>query len=85
MIYPVTLESGITFDRDEIEKWFLNKDTCPVTRQSVNKQIMIPNHIIHNITNVLVEKFGDRKGSDWKKIVDLCSNYNSNKMTTINR
>ncbi|CAL0323916.1 unnamed protein product [Lupinus luteus] len=42
---PVTLSTGITYDRDNMEKWFDNGNcTCPVTNQIVRNFDMIPNH-----------------------------------------
>ncbi|KAE9588268.1 hypothetical protein Lal_00002986 [Lupinus albus] len=42
---PVTLSTGITYDRENMEKWFDNGNcTCPVTNQIVRNFDMIPNH-----------------------------------------
>ncbi|XP_057446853.1 U-box domain-containing protein 21-like [Lotus japonicus] len=42
---PVTLSTGITYDRDSVEKWFDDGNyTCPVTNQIVKNFDMIPNH-----------------------------------------
>ncbi|MED6191798.1 hypothetical protein PIB30_004011 [Stylosanthes scabra] len=42
---PVTLSTGITYDRESIETWFDDGNfTCPVTNQIVKNFDMIPNH-----------------------------------------
>ncbi|KAI9087333.1 hypothetical protein K1719_030653 [Acacia pycnantha] len=44
---PVTLSTGITYDRDNIERWFLDGNfTCPVTNQVLRSFDLIPNHTI---------------------------------------
>ncbi|KAK6126501.1 hypothetical protein DH2020_039735 [Rehmannia glutinosa] len=42
---PVTVSTGITYDRDSIEKWiFIQKNlTCPVTKQILQNQEITPN------------------------------------------
>ena len=42
---PVTLSTGITYDRESIERWFNEGNyTCPLTNQVVRNFDMIPNH-----------------------------------------
>ncbi|KAJ1438662.1 Zinc finger, RING/FYVE/PHD-type [Sesbania bispinosa] len=42
---PVTLSTGITYDRESVERWFHEGNiTCPVTNQVVRNFDMIPNH-----------------------------------------
>ncbi|KAK7291345.1 hypothetical protein RIF29_06409 [Crotalaria pallida] len=42
---PVTLSTGITYDRESVEKWFDDGNcTCPVTNEVVRNFDMIPNH-----------------------------------------
>ena len=55
MIEPVIIESGITFDKKNIEEWFLYHNTCPLTRSIVNKNI-IPNKIIRTMIHEFMEK-----------------------------
>ncbi|KAJ0458129.1 putative U box domain, Zinc finger, RING/FYVE/PHD-type [Helianthus annuus] len=45
---PVTLSTGITYDRESIEKWLCTKnhDTCPITRQALTDIELIPNHTL---------------------------------------
>ncbi|KAE8690930.1 hypothetical protein F3Y22_tig00110893pilonHSYRG00754 [Hibiscus syriacus] len=44
---PVTLSSGITYDRESIEKWIeAGNFTCPLTNQVLKSLEPIPNHVI---------------------------------------
>lgn len=42
---PVTISTGITYDRENIEKWLFSgkNDTCPVTKQSITSVELTPN------------------------------------------
>lgn len=48
---PVILSTGITYDRESIEKWvFTNKnDTCPVTKQALTDIELTPNHTLRRL------------------------------------
>ncbi|XP_015956724.1 U-box domain-containing protein 21 [Arachis duranensis] len=47
---PVTLSTGITYDRDSIDKWLESgNNTCPVTKQLLTTSDMIPNHAIRKM------------------------------------
>lgn len=48
---PVTLCSGITYDRESIEQWiFSSKNkTCPITRQPLPDLDMTPNHTLRRL------------------------------------
>ncbi|CAL0317712.1 unnamed protein product [Lupinus luteus] len=47
---PVTLPTGITYDRDSIEKWFEEGNkTCPVTKRVLTTFDMIPNHALRKM------------------------------------
>ena len=47
---PVTLSTGITYDRDSIEKWIEDGNhTCPVTNQVFRSLEPIPNHTIRKM------------------------------------
>ena len=51
MIDPVTLESGYTYERDEIKRYFkLTGNYDPHTKKGVNPAIMIPNLPIRQAT-----------------------------------
>ncbi|KAF9623437.1 hypothetical protein IFM89_003021 [Coptis chinensis] len=47
---PVTLSTGITYDRESIEKWTeAGNQTCPVTNQPLTSVEQIPNHTIRRM------------------------------------
>ena len=49
---PVTVMTGITYDRESIEQWFLTaKDTtCPVTKQPLERDfVLTPNHTLRRL------------------------------------
>ncbi|KAM7277611.1 hypothetical protein ACFE04_004745 [Oxalis oulophora] len=47
---PVTLSTGITYDRESIEKWVESGNkTCPVTNQALITSDQIPNHVIRKM------------------------------------
>ena len=48
---PVILESGFTYERSSIEKHFqINGAFDPLTREEINKKIIIPNKKIKHAT-----------------------------------
>ncbi|KAI3747078.1 hypothetical protein L6452_09523 [Arctium lappa] len=48
---PVTLSTGITYDREAIEKWLytLKKGTCPLTKQVLTDIELTPNHTLRRL------------------------------------
>ncbi|XP_010254086.1 PREDICTED: E3 ubiquitin-protein ligase PUB23-like [Nelumbo nucifera] len=42
---PVTISTGMTYDRESIHRWFFyyNNNTCPVTKQLLTDQSLTPN------------------------------------------
>ncbi|KAJ8429058.1 hypothetical protein Cgig2_025047 [Carnegiea gigantea] len=48
---PVTVSTGITYERENIEQWvFTNKNTtCPVTKRGLNADMFTPNHILRRL------------------------------------
>ncbi|OWM62674.1 U-box domain-containing protein 21-like [Punica granatum] len=47
---PVTVSSGITYDRESIEKWLQGGNfTCPVTNQVLKSFDQIPNHALRKM------------------------------------
>ncbi|XP_043695341.1 U-box domain-containing protein 21-like [Telopea speciosissima] len=47
---PVTLSTGITYDRESIESWIESGNyTCPVTNQALINAEQIPNHTIRKM------------------------------------
>lgn len=49
---PVTLATGITYDRESIEKWLFSgkNNTCPVTKQGLSTDCeLTPNHTVRRL------------------------------------
>ncbi|KAJ4826811.1 hypothetical protein Tsubulata_016031 [Turnera subulata] len=48
---PVTVSTGITYDRDNIERWLFacKNTTCPVTKQNLEDQDLTPNHTLRRL------------------------------------
>ncbi|KAL8062249.1 hypothetical protein ABFX02_02G135200 [Erythranthe guttata] len=48
---PVTISTGVTYDRKNIEKWFhtYKKATCPATMQLVDNPATTPNHTLNRL------------------------------------
>ncbi|KAE8654995.1 U-box domain-containing protein 21 [Hibiscus syriacus] len=47
---PVTMCTGITYDRENIERWIeAGNETCPFTKQILNTFDQIPNHILRRM------------------------------------
>lgn len=48
---PVTISTGITYDRSAIEKWLFscNKQTCPITKQPLSTSDLTPNHTLRRL------------------------------------
>ncbi|KAG5556436.1 hypothetical protein RHGRI_006884 [Rhododendron griersonianum] len=48
---PVTIPTGITYDRESIERWlFTNKNkNCPVTKQVLSNPDLTPNHTLRRV------------------------------------
>ncbi|KAL5760822.1 hypothetical protein ACOSP7_019309 [Xanthoceras sorbifolium] len=47
---PVTLSTGITYDRESIERWIeTGNSTCPITNQVLRSLEPIPNHTIRKM------------------------------------
>ncbi|GAA0169330.1 hypothetical protein LIER_23846 [Lithospermum erythrorhizon] len=48
---PVTVSTGITYDRESIEKWIFscNNVTCPATNQKLQSIELIPNHTLRRL------------------------------------
>ena len=56
---PVTLPTGITYDRDGIERWLLTAGTCPLTKQPVPPDCdPTPNHALRR----LIQSWGAAHG-----------------------
>ncbi|KAK3446962.1 hypothetical protein EUGRSUZ_A02579 [Eucalyptus grandis] len=48
---PITVPTGITYDRENIEKWLFSakNGTCPVTKQAIPDCELTPNHTLRQL------------------------------------
>ncbi|XP_057498287.1 E3 ubiquitin-protein ligase PUB23-like [Actinidia eriantha] len=48
---PVTISTGVTYERKSIEKWLFSykKTTCPTTMQSIDNYTITPNHTVKRL------------------------------------
>ncbi|KAF8396372.1 hypothetical protein HHK36_017989 [Tetracentron sinense] len=48
---PVTVSTGITYDRKCIERWIFSskKNTCPITKQVLSNTDLTPNHTVRRL------------------------------------
>jgi len=49
MAHPVIAADGMTYERSEIEKWFAENNTSPMTGEVVANKVLIPNYAIKSL------------------------------------
>jgi hypothetical protein len=68
---PVTIETGYTFEKEEIAKHLKDHDVCPQTQVRLTSKVMIPNFAIKAIS----QRFGacpdGKKGNFFQQIPDF--------------
>ncbi|XP_050236261.1 E3 ubiquitin-protein ligase PUB23-like [Mercurialis annua] len=67
---PVTISTGMTFDRESIHKWFFsyNHVTCPITKQPVSDFSLIPNsNLLRLISSWKLQNPSSSKSMDRQK------------------
>ncbi|KAL9647985.1 hypothetical protein ABK040_016676 [Willaertia magna] len=52
---PVTISDGNTYEREAIINWFKVSDISPLTREKLNKQIIIPNRMLQSIVREFID------------------------------
>ncbi|KAF9665341.1 hypothetical protein SADUNF_Sadunf16G0112700 [Salix dunnii] len=72
---PVTVSTGITYDREDIEKWLfsLKNKTCPVTKQELLTKDLTPNHNLRRLIQAwctLNASFGIERIPTPKPLID---------------
>ncbi|KAL9657176.1 hypothetical protein ABK040_011398 [Willaertia magna] len=79
MSNPVIIETGYTFERTEIEKWFENNNTCPITQQELSSKLLIPNISLKTTLFEAKEKYITKVNKNVKlwlsdvNLINLCS------------
>ncbi|KAF8404399.1 hypothetical protein HHK36_009284 [Tetracentron sinense] len=50
---PVSLCTGVTYDRSSIQRWLDNgNNTCPATMQVLHSKDIVPNHTVHRLIKI---------------------------------
>lgn len=84
MIDPVIIDSGNTFEREAILRYFQNHNRDPVTNEILSNREVIPNKHLKGAINRFVDnydkKYGRQEGEKWNEIKELVSDFK----TTIN-
>jgi hypothetical protein len=76
MVDPVSVTTGQTYDRENIQAW-LNAGhmKCPNTNEPLTMTILIPNISLRAIIQDFVDEYKEKEGDQWKGIRDLCADY----------
>ncbi|ERN16064.1 hypothetical protein AMTRI_Chr11g152050 [Amborella trichopoda] len=62
---PVSLCTGVTYDRSSIQKWIDNgNNTCPATNQVLQTKEFIPNHTLQRLIKIWTESNQNPNPSD---------------------
>lgn len=61
---PVSLSTGVTYDRSSIQRWLDNgNNTCPATMQVLHTKDFVPNHTLQRLIQIWSESVRNRSGS----------------------
>ena len=62
---PVTVSTGVTYDRRSIERWFFKygKTTCPATMQRLSSVDLTPNHTLKSVISSWLERASSSSSS----------------------
>lgn len=67
---PVSLCTGVTYDRSSIQKWLESgHDTCPATMQVLPSKDFIPNLTLHRLINLWIQSSTLRPGSNSPRLL----------------
>lgn len=82
MIDPVMIDSGNTFEREAILKYFENHNKDPETNEVLDNKKLIANKHLKGAINRFVDnfnkKYGGQKGERWDEIKNLVSDFKTN-------
>ncbi|XP_073301803.1 U-box domain-containing protein 28-like [Primulina huaijiensis] len=58
---PVSLCTGVTYDRGSIKRWLdAGNNTCPATMQQLSTKELVPNHTLHRLIKIWSESVLNR-------------------------
>ncbi|KAE8731829.1 chromosome condensation regulator family protein [Hibiscus syriacus] len=67
---PVSLCTGVTYDRSSIQQWLESgHDTCPATMQVLPSKDFIPNLTLHRLINLWIQSSTLRPGSNSARLL----------------
>ena len=66
---PVIACDGVTYDRSQIEQWFLTSDKSPITNKQLTSKTLTSNNAVKNLIAILLKTDIDFKESyeEYKK------------------
>ncbi|KAK8510609.1 hypothetical protein V6N13_110116 [Hibiscus sabdariffa] len=71
---PVSLCTGVTYDRSSIQQWLESgHDTCPATMQVLPSKDFIPNLTLHRLINLWIQSSTLRPGSNSPRLLPSIS------------
>ncbi|XVF64378.1 hypothetical protein PTKIN_Ptkin09bG0164600 [Pterospermum kingtungense] len=67
---PVSLCTGVTYDRSSIQQWLESgHDTCPATMQVLTSKGFVPNLTLHRLINLWIQSSTRRPGSESPRLL----------------
>ncbi|RLM65937.1 E3 ubiquitin-protein ligase PUB23-like [Panicum miliaceum] len=78
---PVTVSTGVTYDRRSIERWFFKygKTTCPATMQRLSSFDLTPNHTLKSV----ISSWLDRASSSSSSSTPLCKELGRERLPSV--
>ncbi|KAL4273032.1 hypothetical protein GQ457_13G022350 [Hibiscus cannabinus] len=71
---PVSLSTGVTYDRSSIQQWLESgHDTCPATMQVLQSKDFIPNLTLHRLINLWIQSSTLRPGANSPRLLPATS------------
>ncbi|KAE8683423.1 putative Inflorescence deficient in abscission-like 2 [Hibiscus syriacus] len=71
---PVSLCTGVTYDRSSIQQWLESgHDTCPATMQVLPSKDFIPNLTLHRLINLWIQSSTLRPGANSPRLLSATS------------
>ncbi|KAK8548969.1 hypothetical protein V6N13_054269 [Hibiscus sabdariffa] len=71
---PVSLSTGVTYDRSSIQQWLESgHDTCPATMQVLQSKDFIPNLTLHRLIDLWIQSSTLRPAADSPRLLPATS------------
>ena len=75
---PVITNKGITYEKIAIENWLLKNKYCPITREYLDKSLLMPNIVLKNLIETI------KKNDNILNKINQINTYDSNNIYSIN-